>query len=78
MDLESGNFTHHSHQSDKTHLRLRDLHLTSENPTHPSSPVLSAPSFSDILKESKKILEEAHSYEVVTVLDGGACLQNWE
>lgn len=78
IDIENGIFTHHSHQPDKTHLRLSDVHLTSGNLTHPSSSVLSAPSFSDILSESRKILEEAPSYEVVTVLDNNACLQSWE
>ena len=75
MDLESGNFTHHNLQPDKTHLSLSDLHLTSGNPTQPSSPVLLEPTFSDILAESRKILDEASSYEVVVAqLVGGACL----
>ena len=74
MDLESGVFTHHhSDQSEKSRLWLSDLHLTNENPTHPSPRVLSAPSYSDTLSEARKTLEEAPSHEVVIVIGGASC-----
>ena len=76
MDINIGNFRHHSDQPTKSHLRLCDLHLTDVNPTHPSSCVLSVPSFTKILSEARKTFEEAPTLEVGIVI-ANDCMQKW-